>query len=130
MAQKKSRTAKPSRPAKPATKRKRDVRTSSAIDRLRAVCVAFPGVEESKSWGNPTFKANGKAFAVLDHYKGEECIWFRCAPAMRETLLKDDAFFAAPYDKAKAAMCAKTSGIKWTDMRKLLRASYELALLK
>ena len=124
MAQKKARKA------KPAAKPKRDVVARSAVERLRAVCLAFPAVEESKSWGNPTFKANGKAFAVLDHYKGEDCIWFRCAPAMREALLKNDAFFAAPYDKAKSALCRKTTGIKWTEMRKLLRASYELALLK
>src|SRR5688572_3789214 len=58
----------------------------AALARLRAFCADWPGVTETTSWGNPTFKAAGKSFAVLDRYKGDYCIWLRCDPAGREDL--------------------------------------------
>jgi predicted DNA-binding protein (MmcQ/YjbR family) len=118
-----------SRSTKPRTTQQ-EAEPKTSLARLSKLCLAFPGTEESVSWGNPTFKANRKAFAVLDRYKSEECIWFRCPKSARAELLAQDGFFEAPYNKAKAALCRKTSRISWTEMRKLLRASYEAALLK
>ena len=50
-----------------------------ALAALRALSAEWPGVTETLSWGNPTLKANGKNFAVLDHYQGSYCVWVRCA---------------------------------------------------
>ena len=79
------------------------------------------------SWGSPTFKAGKKAFAVLDHYQGEDCVWFLCGPEDRARLLADPGFFASPYDKKGAAVCRKLSGLDWATMTPLLLASYERA---
>jgi len=100
----------------------------AALARLRKICLALPEVSESLTFGNPTFKAGKKAFAVLDRYKGEYCIWFRCAASLRKQLLSDDAYFPALYDKAGAALCRKLKGTNWTKFKPLIRASYEIAI--
>jgi hypothetical protein len=100
----------------------------AALARLRTICLALPDVSETPTFGNPTFKAGKKAFAVLDRYKGEYCIWFRCAEPMRRQLLSDDdAYFPAPYDKAQIALCRKLKGTNWTKLKPLIVAGYELA---
>ena len=97
----------------------------AVLKSLRALCMALPGTVETLTWGNPTFKANGKAYAVLDRYKGVECIWFRCAKAERATLLTDTHFFPSPYDKAGQALCRAAHDIDWRQMGSLIRASFE-----
>ena len=97
----------------------------AALARLRAECAGWPAVTETTSWGNPTFKANGKSFAVLDRYKGEYCIWLRCDPARREALLGEEGFFSAPYDKNKTAICRLLDGLEWEEFEPLIRLSYE-----
>ena len=37
----------------------------SAEDRLRAVALALPGVEERETWGKPTFRVAGRLFLTL-----------------------------------------------------------------
>ena len=96
-----------------------------ALSRLRAECADWPGVVEGLSWGNPTFKANGKSFAVLDRYRGGYCIWVRCGSGRREALLADKGYFPAPYDKQKAAVCRRLEGLDWDAFRGVLRESYE-----
>jgi len=96
-----------------------------ALTRLRAECADWPGVTETTGWGNPTFKANRKSFAVLDRYQGGYCIWLRCDPARREALLGEEGFFSAPYDKNETAICRRLGGLDWDGFRGLLRHSYE-----
>lgn len=97
----------------------------SVLKKLRAVCVALPGTAETLTWRNPTFKANGKAYAVLDKYKGVPCVWFRCAKSKREALLKDAKFFPSPYDKAHQALCRAARDIDWSQLSDLIRSSFE-----
>jgi len=108
---------------------RQDGGTEAALERLRSECADWPAVSEGLGWGNPTFKANGKAFAVLDGYKGGPCIWLRCDGAEREALLAGEGFFAAPYDRGKSAICRKLEGIDWDELRPLLKRSYERALI-
>jgi predicted DNA-binding protein (MmcQ/YjbR family) len=97
----------------------------AALARLRALSADWPGVTETTSWGNPTFKAAGKSFAVLDRYKGDYCIWLRCDPARREDLLAREGYFPAPYDKNRTAVCRLLDGLDWDEFRHLVRDSYE-----
>ena len=96
-----------------------------ALARLRSECADWPGVNETTSWGNPTFKANGKAFAVLDLYRGEYCLFVHIASDRREALLVEEGWFAAPYDKKKQSLCRRLDGIDWDAFQPILRASYE-----
>jgi predicted DNA-binding protein (MmcQ/YjbR family) len=96
-----------------------------ALARLRSECAAWPGVGETTTWGNPTFKANGRTFAVLDLYQGEYCLYVHVAGDRRETMLAEDGWFAAPYDKKKQSLCRRLADLDWNAFRTVLRESYE-----
>ena len=95
------------------------------LKKLRSLCLALPGTVETVTYGNPTFKANGKAYAVLDSYKGVRCIWFRCPKSNRKSLLEDANFFPSPYDKAQQALCRAARDVDWGQLGGLIRASFE-----
>jgi predicted DNA-binding protein (MmcQ/YjbR family) len=96
-----------------------------ALERLRAECADWPGVTETTGWGNPTFKANGTTFAVLDRYSGSYCVWLRCGSERRRALVEREGYFPAPYDRQKQAVCRRLEGLDWGEFRGVLRASYE-----
>jgi predicted DNA-binding protein (MmcQ/YjbR family) len=100
----------------------------AALERLRLECGGWPGVIETLTWGNPTFKANGKAFAVLDRYRSSDCIWVRCGSEKRADLLLDEAYFPAPYDKHKLAVCRSLERLDWASFCEVLRHAYEDAM--
>jgi predicted DNA-binding protein (MmcQ/YjbR family) len=108
--------------------RVRDEHWDGALRELRAICCGLPGVTETLSYGNPTFKIGRTTFAVLDIYRSASCVWLLCRPDDREALLSKDGFFPAPYDRAGVAVCRVASGIDWPTFAKMLRLSYELAL--
>ena len=97
----------------------------AALTWLRSECAGWPGVSETTSWGNPTFKASGRTFAVLDRYRGEYCLFVHIASDRREALLAEEGWFAAPYDKKKQSLCRRLDGVDWDAFRPILRASYE-----
>lgn len=66
---------------------------------------------------------------MLDSYGGRTCIWFLCDPARRDEALARPGMFAAPYDKAGAALCQAVEALDWAAFEPLLRASYERAAL-
>ena len=102
-----------------------DPRHQAALERLRQECADWPGVTETTSWGNPTFKANGRTFAVLDHYRGDWCIHVHSKGDRRAALLAQDGWFAAPYDRKQQSLCRSVDGLDWDAFREVLRESYE-----
>ena len=108
--------------------REHDEHWAPALEELRAICTALPGVIETVSFGNPTFKAGRKTFAVLDAYQGATCVWLACGAERRPVLLAEEGFFAAPYDRNQAAVCRKAEGIVWPAFADLVREVYERAL--
>lgn len=97
----------------------------AALAWLRSECAGWPGVSETMSWGNPTFKAGGRTFAVLDRYRGDYCLFVNVAGDRREALLAEDGWFAAPYDKKHQSLCRRLEGLDRDAFRPILRASYE-----
>lgn len=71
------------------------------LERLRVVCLGFPGAEEKLSHGSPTFFAK-KVFATfhVDHHDdGRVAIWYP-APEGDQGLMVDsepDRFYVPPY---------------------------------
>ena len=71
------------------------------LERLRVVCLRFPGAEEKLSHGSPTFFAK-KVFATfhVDHHDdGRVAIWYP-APEGDQGLMVDsepDRFYVPPY---------------------------------
>jgi predicted DNA-binding protein (MmcQ/YjbR family) len=98
-----------------------------AFARVRKAAAALQSVDESTSFGNPTFRIRGTAFAVVDRYRGCDCLWLRVAASDREQLLKRAGWFPSPYDRKRAALCCSLGEFDWRRLRTLLRASYDLA---
>jgi len=99
-----------------------------AVGRVRTAAGTLADAEESLTFGNPTFRVNRRAFAVVDRYQGRDCLWLRVAAADRERLLKRRGWFPSPYDPHRTALCCALEQFDWRRFRPLLRASYDLAL--
>jgi predicted DNA-binding protein (MmcQ/YjbR family) len=100
----------------------------SAVGRLRTAARTLADVDEALTFGNPTFRVNRRAFAVVDRYQDRDCLWLRVASADRERLLKCSGWFPSPYDPHRTALCCALEQFDWRRLRPLLRASYNLAL--
>ncbi|GAB2469163.1 MmcQ/YjbR family DNA-binding protein [Jatrophihabitans fulvus] len=74
-----------------------------ALERLRAICLGFPEVEERLSHGSPSFFVRGKKqfVSVDDHHHGVTHFGFWCpaAPGVQDELVGEDPdrYFRPPY---------------------------------
>ena len=119
----------PKSPA-PSTKRRRSSDDVS-VDRLRAICLAFPEANERVSHGEPTwFAGKGKVFAMLDnhHHGGPHLsVWLPQPIGVQELLLAADPkqFFRPPYVGPSGwvgvVLDAKPD---WTMVTRLVRDAY------
>ena len=107
-----------------------DAEELSALARLRRLAARLPGSREALSFGHPAFLTGGKAYAVLDRYKGAPCLWLKVDPMERRALLAHPGWFAAPYDPRHAALCCRLDAVDWRRLQRLLRMSYALTNLK
>lgn len=82
-------------------KRTRTRAEEQAVERLRKICLALPGVTEKIAWGELTWRA-GKMFAQMEtHHHGVErvAVWLALPEGMQEALVEEDPelFFRPPY---------------------------------
>ena len=116
----------PSRPKHPLEGRA-EARGRYLLEHMRDICLDLPEVSETLKWGNPTFVAGRKMFAVLDRYDGRWAIAFRGDPG----LLERPEFFPAPYSARYGWICLDAEGrINWVEVRQLLVDSYRSVALK
>lgn len=102
-----------------------------ALNHLRQICLDWPEVLETTTYGNPTFVAGKRTFAVLDRYKGEYSIAFKATHADQAALTMRPMFFITPYSGKHGWTSLQLSDdLDWDDVRDLIRASYELVALK
>lgn len=103
MATKRKVTAKRATQAKPAAAPKKVSHSSPVVERLRAICMALPEVNERPSHGEPTwFAGKGRSFATLDnHHHGAPhlSVWLPQPLGVQQMLIDADAerFFRPPY---------------------------------
>ena len=101
------------------------------IKQLRAACLHLPECSETVKWGNPTFVAGKKQFAVLDRYQDRWCIAFVANPTQQKLLLTKPGFLAAPYAAKYGWVCRDAEGrLNWKEIEKLILESYRLVALK
>jgi predicted DNA-binding protein (MmcQ/YjbR family) len=101
------------------------------LAKLREICLALPGAEETITFGHPTFRATGKAFAVLEEYKGELSIAFRVERSLQDVFLKDPRFYRTPYVGKHGWVSLRVSSrFHWSEVRELLAESHRLAVAK
>jgi hypothetical protein len=105
---------------------------TALLDRLRAICLAFPEVTERSSHGAPTFFVrNKKAFvnAWLEGHHGNTFphLWCAAPTGMQESLLarRDDRFFRPPYVGWRGWIGVRLDlGLDWNDVAELCEDAY------
>jgi predicted DNA-binding protein (MmcQ/YjbR family) len=107
-----------------------------AIDRkerilawMRKLCLALPGTSEATSWGQLSFRAGGRAYAVLEPHGGALCICFKAGAARRRQLLSDSRYFVPPHGEPGGWVATAVDHGKAADpeqLRDWIVASYRL----
>ncbi len=105
-------------------------KATSTIDKLRALCLAYPETSETASWGHPNFKAGKKTFVAFEQVKGRPSIAFRLAPRDVERLLTRRQFFVTPYGRGQWVSLWAEGKIDWSAVAELVDRSYRLVALK
>jgi predicted DNA-binding protein (MmcQ/YjbR family) len=105
-------------------------RAASTIERLRALCLAYPEASETASWGHPNFKAGKKIFVAFEHIKGRPSIAFRLAPSNVERLLVRRQFFVTPYGRGQWVSLWADGAVDWKAVTDLVDRSYRLVAQK
>jgi len=117
-----------------ATPRDRRARASrpTAVDRLRAICLALPDTTEKLAWSEPTWRVRGKLFAQLDnHHHGADhlAVWLPAALGEQEAMIFTDParFFRPPYVGHRGWVGVRIDRLpNWTGVAKLVRQAYGL----
>jgi predicted DNA-binding protein (MmcQ/YjbR family) len=105
----------------------------AALDRLRAVCLAFPEAVEVLAWGRPTFRAGKKIFVTAGaHMDRPHTIVFKPDPEERRALVEDPRFFIPPYygPAGWLAVDFGTPETDWAELAELVETSYRQVALQ
>jgi predicted DNA-binding protein (MmcQ/YjbR family) len=104
----------------------------SILRRLRKGCMALPDATETVSFGHPTFQVNGKAFAVLEEYKGELSICVKVGTNVQGVFLADNRFYRTPYIGKHGWISLKVHAapLDWDEIYELLKGSHGLVNVK
>jgi predicted DNA-binding protein (MmcQ/YjbR family) len=107
------------------------MRIDQALNKLRKICLGWPEVKETVTFGHPTFMAGKRTFAVLEPYKGEYAIAFKATPADQTALTMDPRFYITPYSGKHGWTSLRLSdNLDWHAVHDLLLMSYRLVALK
>jgi predicted DNA-binding protein (MmcQ/YjbR family) len=98
------------------------------LERLRKICVALADVDETTTFGHPTFRVKDKMFAVFEEYKGELGICVKVEKELQGIFLDDSRFFRTPYIGKHGWVTLKVyaARLNWTEVKDLVRGSYRL----
>jgi len=99
------------------------------LDRLRALCLAYPETSEADSWGHPNFRAGKTTFATYEIVDGRPSLAFRIDPADAALLENNPQFFATPYGR-KRWISLWAEGADWNLVEKMADDAYHLVALK
>lgn len=107
----------------------------TALDRLRDLCSALPGVVEVRSHGEPTFRVNGRMFATFasastHHGNCRNAAWIRSTHVAQSLLVKErpERLFVPPYVGVTGWVGIWLDGrVPWRMVRELLTAAHHLA---
>ena len=110
-------------------KRTRSKAEERAVQRLRRICLALPGVTEKIAWGELTWRV-GKIFAQMDtHHHGAEhvAVWLAVPPGLQEALIEEDPrrFFRPPYVGSKGWVGVRIdAGPDWKVVTSVVRDAH------
>jgi predicted DNA-binding protein (MmcQ/YjbR family) len=105
-------------------------KAEGTLDRLRALCLAYPEATEKISWGHPNFRAGTKVFVAYEHVKERPSVAFRLAPPDVERLLMRRQFFVTPYGRGQWVSLWADGALDWKAVTDLVDRSYRLVARK
>lgn len=73
--------------------------SDDALERLRAICLAFPEATEAGGVGSPSFKVRDKIFAMRHGMEGRSSLWCKAPPGAQDVLVRSEPgrYFVPPY---------------------------------
>lgn len=101
---------------------------AAILRRLRAICLRLPAATEGVTFGHPTFRIEGRMFAVLEQYKGELGICMKVGTLLQGVFLEDSRFFHTPYigKHGWVTLRVYAAPLNWNEIRELVKGSYQL----
>lgn len=106
------------------------------LERVRAICLAWPESAEKIAWGGPTFRVKDKLFAMYldDHHgDGRIALWVKAPPGVQELLVEaePERFFRPPYVGPSGWIGIRLDGgVDWGEIADFLADGYRLAAPK
>ena len=104
-----------------------------ALDRLRAICLAFPEATEGGGVGDPSFRVRDKIFAMQHRVEGRRSVWCKAPPGGQGTLVgsQPERFFVPPYVGGHGWVGMWLDGeIDWEEVADLVKESYRMTARK
>jgi hypothetical protein len=84
--------------------------SADPVDRLRAICLAFPEAVEAGGVGNPSFKVRERIFAMQHGHENRPSAWLKAQDGVQELLVgSNPARFFRPRTSATTAGSAPGS---------------------
>jgi len=102
------------------------------VDRLREVCLSFPGATEQIQWGyDLLFKVGGKMFAVTPLEPAPVCLSFKASLENFAELTERPNIIPAPYlARAQWVALETRDALSPHELARLLRESYDMVFAK
>ena len=102
------------------------------VDRLREVCLSFPGVTEQIQWGyDLLFKVGGKMFALTPLEPAPVCLSFKVSLENFAELTERPNIIPAPYlARAQWVALQTRDALPTEELARLLSESYDMVFAK
>jgi hypothetical protein len=111
-------------------------RLEAAMERIRPVALALPGVVEKRSHGSPTFFTaegrKGRTFTSVhderEWFEGRLCLWAAGPKELQEALVADgpERFFVPPYvgPRGWIGLRLDTPEVDWDEVAGIVEDAY------
>ncbi|MCU1582914.1 MAG: hypothetical protein QOG18_1736 [Microbacteriaceae bacterium] len=103
------------------------------VEKVRALCLAYPEAAEVEAWGRPTFRAGKKVFLLVGSAMDRPySIVFKPESDERLAYLGDPRFFIPAYwgPGGWLAIDIDSPSTDWTELAELIDTSYRQVALK
>jgi len=102
------------------------------VEVIQRFCLSFPQATENLQWGDDLcFKVGGKIFAVLNLNSVPPGLSFKCSPETFAQLVEREGIVPAPYvGRYKWVLVERPEVLPWSELKELLRASYQMVAAK
>ena len=104
------------------------------VEKVRAICLAYPEAGEVEAWGRPTFRAGKKIFVMVSASMDRPfTIVFKPEADERLAYLEDDRFYSPPYWGPGGWLATAIDGphADWTELAEIIDTSYrQVALVR